>query len=238
MKNILSDIKYKIHVLDYNDMSLIGMCEMVISYDIISQISPPNGFIQEQQKRLLMDTNTKRKLFGTILNMGDIYLNIYSEIYLCESNNNDKINNKNINSKKKLGPGMGSTSNSKKKLEGSPRTIHKKQLMMQINSDRRALININKNVNANMNLNMSNLDKTNKYKNLSSNGKVDKNITAILSNNTKPNSSFNFRDITSKENKNNNFRINNNINNNNVYKKINNNNLKKKDIPKINKIKI
>ena len=46
IKNITSDIKYKIHILDFNDMSLIGMCEMTISYKIINQISPPNGFIQ------------------------------------------------------------------------------------------------------------------------------------------------------------------------------------------------
>ena len=150
IKNVTNDIKYKIHVLDYNDMSLIGMCEMVISYSIISQISPPNGFVQEQQKKLLMDTNTKRKLFGTVLNMGDIYLNIYSEIYLCETkNNNNNINAKIISSKK----------NKKKKFDGSPRTVHKKQIMMQINSDRRALVNINK-------IGNNNLDKKLKYKNI------------------------------------------------------------------------
>ena len=227
IKNIITDIKYKIHVLDYNDMSLIGMCEMVISYDIISQISPPNGFIQEQQKRLLIDTNTKRKLFGTVLNAGDIYLNIYSEIYLCENSNNGKINTKNLNlKKKKLVP-----EGSKKRLDGSPRTVRKKQIMMQINSDRRALINMNKNPGC---LNLSNLDKKIASKNLSSNAKNDKNITAILSNSTKPNSSFNFKDIISKENKNNNIKKKNNIN---IYNKINNNNnnfnnIKKKEIPK------
>ena len=87
IKNVISDIKYKVHVLDYNDMSLVGMCEMIISFNIIKQISPPNGFIQEQQKKLLIDLKTKRKLFGTVLNMGDIYLNIYSEIYLSEKSN-------------------------------------------------------------------------------------------------------------------------------------------------------
>jgi hypothetical protein len=85
--NVISDIKYKVHVLDFNDMSLIGMCEMTIPYKIINQIKPPNGFIQEQQKKILIDVNTKRKLFGTVLNMGDIYINIYSELYLSEKNN-------------------------------------------------------------------------------------------------------------------------------------------------------
>ena len=217
VKNVLSDIKYKIHVLDYNDMSLIGMCEMVISYDIISQITPPNGFIQEQQKKLLMDTNTKRKLFGTVLNIGDIYLNIYSEIYLSETKSNNNINTKTNVTRKKNKQLEGS----KKKFDGSPRTVHKKQIMMQINSDRRALININKSGNNNL------FEKKQKYKNINSNGKTDKNMTSINhaiinTNNVKPNSSFNYRDIiSSKENKINNSK---NINNsNNVYKKINNN---------------
>ena len=82
IRNITSDIKYKVHILDFNDMSLIGMCEMSILYDILNQITPPNGFTQEQQKKLLIDLKTKRKLFGTIVNIGDIFLNIYSEIYV------------------------------------------------------------------------------------------------------------------------------------------------------------
>ena len=220
IKNVLNDIKYKIHVLDYNDMSLIGMCEMVISYNIISQITPPNGFVQEQQKKLLMDTNTKRKLFGTVLNMGDIYLNIYSEIYLCETKINNNINTKLTSNRKNR---VWGTEGAKKKLDGSPRTVHKKQIMMQINSDRRALVNIN-NKNGN-----NNLDKKQKYKNISSSGKIDKNMTSVTnpiinsSNNVKPNSSFNYKDlIPSKENKNN-IIYNNEINKNNVYKKINNN---------------
>ena len=236
MKNVLSDIKYKIHVLDYNDMSLIGMCEMVISYSILSQIIPPNGFIQEQQKKLLMDTNTKRKLFGTVLNMGDIYLNIYSEIYLIENKTNINTKSTNIRKKNRL---WGLENGPKKKLDGSPRTVHKKELMMKINSDRRALININKTGN-------NNLDKKQRFKIISSSGKNDKNMTSINNivnnnNNFKPNSSFNYKEIISlpKENKNNNI-----DKNSNVYKKINNNiknknslkNKQKQNLPKNNVI--
>ena len=79
-------------------MSLIGMCDITIPYNIISQITPPNGFIQEQQKKILMDVNTKRKLFGTVLNMGDIYLNIYSEIYLSDKKEPKKNITKNSRS--------------------------------------------------------------------------------------------------------------------------------------------
>ena len=220
IKNVVSDIKYKVHVLDYNDMSLIGMCEMVISYNIISQIKPPNGFIQEQQKKLLMDLKTKRKLFGTVLNMGDIYLNIYSEIYLSEKNNSSVVSQNSKSTRKK---NIISINNSefRKKLDGSPRTVQKKKLMMEINSDRQAILNLNKN----NHLNISNLEK---HKNYTSNNKIEKNPNI---NPIKPNSSFNYRDITSKENKNGFVKINktNNINTNNNK----NNILKNKTKPNI-----
>ena len=96
IKNVTSDIKYKVHILDYNDMSLIGMCEMTISYQIINQLTPPNGFIQEQQKKVLIDLKTKRKLFGTIVNLGDIYLNIYAEVFLISRTNIEQKNNNKI----------------------------------------------------------------------------------------------------------------------------------------------
>ena len=96
IKNITSDIKYKVHILDYNDMSLIGMCEMTVSYQVINQISPPNGFIQEQQKKLLIDLKTKRKLFGTIVNIGDIYLNIFAEVFIVSRQSIDHKNNNKI----------------------------------------------------------------------------------------------------------------------------------------------
>ena len=95
IKNISSDIKYRVKILDYNDMSLIGICEMIINYDIINQITPPNGFIQEQQKKLLIDLKTKRKIFGTV-KTGDIFLNIYAEVILISRTNLDlKKYNKN-----------------------------------------------------------------------------------------------------------------------------------------------
>ena len=86
LKNISSDIKYKVLILDFNDMTLIGMCEMTIAYKVLNRIMPKNGFIQEQQKKLIIDTKTKRKLFGTLINSGDIYLKIYAEVSLISKN--------------------------------------------------------------------------------------------------------------------------------------------------------
>ena len=94
IKNISSDIKYKVLILDFNDMTLIGMCEMSIAYKVLNRIIPQSGFIQEQQKKLIIDTKTKRKLFGTVINSGDIFLNIYTEVFLISKNfNEQKIKN-------------------------------------------------------------------------------------------------------------------------------------------------
>ena len=213
IKNVVSDIKYKVHVLDYNDMSLVGMCEMVIPYNIISQIKPPNGFIQEQQKKLLMDLKTKRQLFGTVLNTGDIYINIYSEIYLNEKNTvNNSKNCKSTTRKKNL------ISLNNKKIDGSPKTVKKKKLIMKMNSDRQAMMNINKN----------NLSHYENQKNYNSNNKNDKNIN-ISNNVIKPNNSFNYREIKIKDNKNDIIKHNYQTNNINLRenKQINKNNSKK-----------
>ena len=190
--NVISDIKYKVHVLDFNDMSLIGMCEMTIPYKIINQIKPPNGFIQEQQKKILIDVNTKRKLFGTVLNMGDIYINIYSELYLSEKNNKLLVEKtgKSTARKKKV------ISNKYKKLDGSPKTVKKKKLIMKMNSDRQALMNLNKN-----NINSCVIKNNNNF--IPRNDKINSII--------KQNNSFNYKDIQ--------------INRNGVLKSNNHNNI-------------
>ena len=61
INNVSSDLKYKIHLVNINDFSLIGMCEIIIPYSIISQIETPGSFIKEQQLKLLVDLKTKRK---------------------------------------------------------------------------------------------------------------------------------------------------------------------------------
>ena len=88
--NVNSDLKYKIHLVNINDFSLIGICEIVIPYSIISQIDVPGTFIKEQQLKLFTDLKTKRKLFGTIVSSGDIYLYISAEVFVNNQNNYEK----------------------------------------------------------------------------------------------------------------------------------------------------
>jgi hypothetical protein len=145
IRNITSDIKYKVHILDYNDMSLIGMCEMTISYKIINQISPPNGFIQEQQKKLLIDLKTKRKLFGTIVNIGDIYLNIYAEVFLVSRTSLEQKNliKKNRNIYQNTPQCYIKYNFQLNKSDYSPKSSKNKTTLINSNSEKHTL-NINK----------------------------------------------------------------------------------------------
>ena len=62
IKNAISDLKYKIHILDHNDMTLMEMCDLLILYDILSHLSPPNGFVQGQKKKVFIGYKNKKKI--------------------------------------------------------------------------------------------------------------------------------------------------------------------------------
>ena len=196
IKNIVSDLKYKIHILDHNDMTLIGMCDLVISYDILSQLSPPNGFVQEQRKKLFMDPKTKRKLFGSIMNVGDIYLDIYCEIYLCKKTNIMKKKEiKKIKIQKNL-----------RKADGSPSALKKKQFMIDLNSDRQELLNKINNTTITRNNNVLGMGKNKKNTNAHTDDAINRGNNNIISN-FQPNISLNHKEnhLLNKQKKNNNM---------------------------------
>ena len=59
INKVNSDLKYKIFLVNIHDNSLIGICEIIIPYAIISQIETPGTFIKEQQLKLFIDLKTK-----------------------------------------------------------------------------------------------------------------------------------------------------------------------------------
>ena len=190
IKNLISDLKYKIHILDINDMSLIGMCEMIIPFNLINQIEPQNSFVQEQQKKILIDSKTKRKLFGAILNVEDIYININIEIYVNEyinQNLNKKIN-KSLTSRTRDIVCI-KNKDYKRRLDGSPRTKYKNRMIMEMNYDRQALLNLSKN-----NVSSKNTNNNDKIKNKNSKNIYNK---TIKNNNLvfRLNNSFNNKEI-------------------------------------------
>ena len=68
---------------------------------------------KDRKKRFLSDTKTKRKLFGSIINLGDMYLDIYCEIYLC----------KKVNVAKKKEIKKIKIQNNLKKVDSSPKML-------------------------------------------------------------------------------------------------------------------
>ena len=170
IETINSDIKYNIHILEYNESSLIGICEMVIPFIKIKKINAPGTMVQEQKIKLIIDVNTKRKLFGKLINSDDIYLVLCAEVYIPDKKNiilNNDINNvnniKKINNNKQIHVRI---SNKRKNIimDGSPRTIKKRKMLMEMKSNREMIkkdisnddINKNKYGNTNLNYNIKN----------------------------------------------------------------------------------
>ena len=121
---INSDIKYTIHILESNSNSLIGISELIIPLFKFRQINPPCTITHEQKIKIIIDNNTKRKLFKTLINASDIFLVLIADIFVPniknivnfslsiievkrkkinfnKENNNKENNNNNIKNKKK-----------------------------------------------------------------------------------------------------------------------------------------
>lgn len=137
IETINSDLKYNIHILEYNESSLIGICEMVIPLIKIKKISAPGTMIQEQKIKLIIDVNTKRKLFGKLINSGDIYLLLCAEVFIPDKkniiqNNDIGINPNNIKkmntNNKQIHVRINKKNNFNSNiLDGSPRTVKKEK---------------------------------------------------------------------------------------------------------------
>ena len=217
---ISSDIKYNIHILEYNESSLIGICEIVIPFIKIRRIKAPGTMVQEQKIKLIIDVNTKRKLFGKLINSGDIYLVLCAEVFIPDKNNiiinndnNIKKNNEHFmkqNNNKKIKVRISD----KKNLDGTPRTIKKKKMMMEMKSNREMIKNDNSDDNINKNFNNTN----NRNKTINYDFNYDeKNSTGIIRNKLKlENNQINIIDFRNK--------------NDNLYNKNNDVNLTTKKI--------
>ena len=182
IEKISSDIKYNIRILEFNESSLIGISEMIIPFNKIKKINFPGTMIQEQKIKLIIDVNTKRKLFGKLINSGDIYLLICAEVFIPDNKNIIcPLSDKNeINSMKKFNNNINNgkikvrISNKKgnSNMDGTPRTIKKRKIIMEIKSNREMLQKDNSNDSIHLN----------KYGNTNLNYKNELNINNSMSN--------------------------------------------------------
>ena len=212
---INSDIKYNIHILEYNESSLIGISEMVIPFIKIKKINPPGTMVHEQKIKLIIDLNTKRKLFGKLINSSEIYLDINAQVFIPDKKNiliNNDIKNINNNIKKvkktntKIQVRIQNNKNKNVNLDGTPRTIKKKQIIMEMKSNREII----KNDSSNDNILNSNIYSKTIKENMNNNINDEKNTTGTFRN--KKNIDNNQIKIIDFKNKNDKYNKNNEIN--------------------------
>ncbi len=193
IETINSDIKYNIHILEYNNSSLIGISEMVIPFNKIKKINAPGTMIQEQKIQLIIDVNTKRKLFGKLISNGEIYLFLCAEVFipdkkiicLPENNEINNINNnmKKINNNKQIKVRISNKKNNN--IDGTPRTIKKRKMIMEIKSNREILKKDNSNDNINKYVNPNNNYKNDVNSSTNNDSNDEKNSTGMFKNKSK-----------------------------------------------------
>ena len=102
IQSLNSDLKYKINVINIIEHSLIGISNLCIPYSLFQKTKPNNSTIYEKQIKLIIDSKTKTKFFGSINNAKNIIINIYMEIFVISKPHISK-NLKNNNNKKITG---------------------------------------------------------------------------------------------------------------------------------------
>ena len=92
IKDINSDINYKINVLDLISKKLIGTCDYTISYNKIKNLNIGTSINFNNQLKLLINQKSKNDLFDNYHILNDIYLTISTKIIKFNKNYND-VNN-------------------------------------------------------------------------------------------------------------------------------------------------
>ena len=90
VESINSNIIYNFHIFDSYKKSLIGISHLCINFDKVKNLNINDTLTQEGNHKLIIDSQTKRKFFDTVTNMGDIYLIISTEIKILNKTLYDK----------------------------------------------------------------------------------------------------------------------------------------------------
>ena len=94
IKNV--DLLFTIKVINYVDNNkLVGMYNLIIPHNKVNQILQREISLYKQQIKLIMNSNIKIKLFGIMMNITNIYLDLIFQI--TSINDNIPINNNQMN---------------------------------------------------------------------------------------------------------------------------------------------
>ena len=141
-----SNIIYNLHMLDAKKNSLIGIYQLIIFFDKIKNLNINDTLTQDDTAKLIIDSKTKRKIFDKIYSIGDIYLNLLTEVKILDKKiceNECKSNNKNRTGEKEITYiNINYTSNKENKLSEfnlTPRSMTKNKMLKSIKNDRDAM---------------------------------------------------------------------------------------------------
>ena len=143
VESINSNIIYNFHIFDSYKKSLIGISHLCINFDKVKNLNINDTLTQEGNHKLIIDSQTKRKFFDTVTNMGDIYLIISTEIKilnktLYEPNKSKNrflvINNENIN--------ISNINSTCANLNITPKSLKKKQIIKSLKNNNYESLNI------------------------------------------------------------------------------------------------
>jgi len=132
-----SNIIYDLRVLDSIKNSLIGIYQLSINYDQIKNLNINDILTHEERAKLLIDLKTKRKIFGKVTNIGDLYLILSIEIKILDK----KIyisDGRECNIRPKNGHNKNNI-DIIRDFNLTPREIKKLQMIKLLKSDREAL---------------------------------------------------------------------------------------------------
>ena len=145
IKNV--DLLFTIKVINYVDNNkLVGMYNLIIPHNKVNQILQREISLYKQQIKLIMNSNIKIKLFGIMMNITNIYLDLIFQI--TSINDNIPINNNQMN-KLKLYDMLGNNSyaknysKNKRKNKTSNVSLNEVKKSININLSKSPIVNYN-----------------------------------------------------------------------------------------------
>ena len=99
LKNIKSDLYYKITLFDDKTKTLIGINDFIIPYKLLYKINSNNYSIFKKEIKFIISNKTKMQLFNSVNNLGKMSIYLTAKIskqhkYRKNSKKYEKINNK------------------------------------------------------------------------------------------------------------------------------------------------
>ena len=139
-----SNIVYNLHVFESIKNSLIGIYQIIINFEKIKNFNINDTLTQEETAKLIIDPQTKRKLFDKITNVTDISLVLSTEVKVLDKRYFTSWKKLNINLIKK-DENIDNNEYISEFSNLTPKTFKKKKIMKTLENDREALRKIDDN---------------------------------------------------------------------------------------------